>query len=235
MSTFSIVATGAVDMLHCLACEDESVVFLLSPAWCGGRRAQLLLRPGATLPMAARLQSGILTLGEAFTFMSGLYFRGKITYATKFGRVADPGVGPVHVITPTRGLLPPDTPASVDLLLEFASVDVDAADARYRAPLERDARGMARRLPADARVVLLGSVATGKYADVLSAAFGARLHYPTEFVGRGDMSRGGLLLRAAAGATELDYCVLDPARPRRGPRPPRLGPPPRLTAPPTGR
>lgn len=199
------------------------MVFLLSPAWCGGRRAQLLLRPGSTLPMAARLHAGTLTLGEAFTFMSGLYFRGKMAYATAFGRSTRAGIAPVQVITPTRGLQPPDLPVSMDLLLEFASVDVDAGDARYRAPLERDARDLARRLSTGARVVLLGSVATGKYVDVLSAVFGSRLHFPIDFIGRGDMSRGGLLLRAAAAARELDYCVLDPARSRRGPRPPKLG------------
>ena len=59
-------------------------------------------------------------------------------------------------------------------------------------------RELAARVPADGRVVLLGSVATGKYVDLLAAALGARLHYPPTFIGRGDMSRGGLLLRSAA-------------------------------------
>ena len=36
------------------------------------------------------------------------------------------------------------------------------------------------------------------------------------------MSRGGLLLRHAAGGVELDYSVLEPDVKRRGPRPPRL-------------
>jgi hypothetical protein len=210
------------------------VIFLLSPAWCGGRRASLLLRPGSMLPLADRLRAGTLTLGEAFTFMSGLYFRGKITYASAFGCSCGVGVEPVQVITPTRGLQPPGMVVSLDLLREFASVDVDAADARYRAPLERDARALAARLDRTTRVVLLGSVATGKYVDVLCAVFGRRLHYPTDFIGRGDMSRGGLLLRAAAADMELDYGVLDPSQPRRGPRPPKLDPATRAGRPPSG-
>jgi len=33
-----------------------TTVFLLSPAYCGGRRATMLVRPGATHQMAMRLQ-----------------------------------------------------------------------------------------------------------------------------------------------------------------------------------
>jgi hypothetical protein len=196
-------------------------VFLLSPAYCGGRRAAILLRPDSELPIARSLRSGTLTLGEAFTFLSGLYFRGKITYATTFGRSDG---GSTFVITPTRGLQPPGLPVSTELLQEFASVDVSADDPRYRLPLERDAADLARRLPASARIVLLGSIATGKYVDVLVSLFGQRLHYPSSFIGRGDMSRGGLLIRCANSVEELEYVVLDPARRRHGPRPPKLAP-----------
>jgi hypothetical protein len=194
-----------------------SHVFLLSPAHCGGRRANLLLRPGATLPLALRLHAGELSLGEAFSFMSGLYFRGKLTYARAFGAT---GAAPaVFVITPTRGLLTPETVVSEDLLREFASVDVSADDPRYRAPLEQAVATLAAALTRDAKVILLGSVATGKYMDVLSVLLGPRLHYPAEFIGRGDMSRGGLLLRSAAAGTELAYTVFDPLASRRGTRP----------------
>ena len=148
--------------------------------------------------LAQRLHAGTLTLGEAFSFMSGLYFRGKLTYATAFARPAARGRRRVCIITPTRGLQPPDTLVSVERIREFASVDVSEHDARYRAPLERDLEALARRLPETARVVLLGSVATGKYVEILAAGLGPRLHYPPAFIGRGDMSRGGLLLRSAA-------------------------------------
>jgi hypothetical protein len=122
--------------------------FLLSPAYCGGRRAQILLREGAASPLAVELRAGRLTLGDAFAFLSGLYFRGKLTYARAFtsGRPAAPP--PVLVITPTRGLQRPDTPVTIDLLREFAAVDVSANDARYREPLERRARRHEPRRPA---------------------------------------------------------------------------------------
>jgi hypothetical protein len=199
-------------------------IFLLSPAYCGGRRAAILLRPGSTLPLAHRLQEGSLTLGEAFTFLSGLYFRGKLTYAGAFSRPPRRRTEGTLIITPTRGLQPPDLRVSADLLHEFAGVDVSADDARYRAPLERDAAALAARLPARVRVVLLGSVATGKYVDVLARVLGPRLHYPSAFVGRGDMSRGGLLLRSVRAAVELEYAVIRPGLRPRGPRPPKLEP-----------
>jgi hypothetical protein len=198
--------------------SNMATVFLLSPAYCGGRRATFLLRPDSQLPLARRLRDRMLTLGEAFSFMSGLYFRGKLTYATAFAADA------TLVITPTRGLQVPGTIVTSEVLREFAGVDIASDDARYSEPLTRDLQALASRIPADARVVLLGSVATGKYVDILVRRLGQRLHYPPSFIGRGDMSRGGLLLRHAASGVELEYAVLDAAARRRGPRPPRLDP-----------
>lgn len=202
-----------------------ATVFLLSPAYCGGRRAGMLLRSGSRLALATRLQDDTLTLGEAFTFMSGLYFRGKIAYARAFAS----GLDSTLVITPTQGLRSPEMVVSRQLLREFADVDIASDDIRYSRPLERDLDELAARLPDDARVVLLGSVATGKYVDILGPRLGERLQFPSSFVGRGDMSRGGLLLRHAASGIELDYSVLRPDASRRGPRPPRLDPNTRVT------
>jgi hypothetical protein len=42
------------------------------------------------------------------------------------------------------------------------------------------------------RVALLGSIATDKNLSVLTDVLGRRLRFPREFVGRGDVSRGGL-------------------------------------------
>ncbi len=179
----------------------SSRVFLLSPALCSGRRAQLLLRREAAFPLALDVAAGCARLGDVFAFLSGLYFRGKLTYARAFG-AADVGLA---VITPTRGLQPPDMPVSFDVLTEFAAVDVSSADPAYRVPLERDARALATRLGPGAEVILLGSIATDKYIDVLSGVFGAQLRFPAAFVGRGDMSRGALLLRAATERRELSY------------------------------
>jgi hypothetical protein len=196
----------------------KSDLFLLSPAYCGGRRAQILLRPGASSALAQRLRASTLTIGEAFSFFSGLYFRGKLAYARAFAPTS------TLVITPTRGLVSPDAIASLELLREFAAVDIDLDEPRYRKPLERDIAKLAADPNVPERVVLLGSVATGKYADILATAFGPRLHDPSSFIGRGDMSRGGLLLRSAGAGTELEYVVLDTTVKRRGPRPPKLPP-----------
>ena len=199
-------------------------IFLLSPAYCGGRRARILLNPQSEFALARQLQAGSLTLGEAFSFLSGLYFRGKLAYANAFGRTPKSFGLSRFVITPTRGLLVPETRVDAQALREFAEVDVSANDARYRLPLERDVSALAAQLGGTSRVVLLGSVATGKYSDVLTAILGPRLLYPSSFVGRGDMSRGGLLLRAVAAGTELDYESLRAGTQPRGPRPPRLPP-----------
>jgi hypothetical protein len=183
----------------------------------------MLLRPASQAATAARLAARDLTLGETFSFLSGLYFRGKLAYARTFGRRRDAGPSTL-VITPTRGLMDPDTVVDRALLEEFAGIDIDAGNPGYRAPLERDAIALRAALDRETTVVLLGSVATSKYVDVLAPVFGERLVYPTAFVGRGDMSRGGLLLRQAASGEALVYSPLVPGVRVRGPRPPRLAP-----------
>jgi len=197
-----------------------SRVFLLSPASCKGLRAKLLLRDEARFDLALRLREGVAPLGETFAFLSGLYFRGKLAYATRFAR--PPGdLSGVLVITPTRGMVPTEAPVGLEDLREFARVDIDPADPLYRAPLERDARRLSRLAGEAGEVVLLGSVATGKYVDLLVRVLGTRLLFPPDFVGRGDMSRGGLLLRGAREGRELAYVSVAGAV-RHGPRPPRL-------------
>jgi len=204
-----------------------SRIFLLSPAHCGGLRARLVMSERASFDLAQRVRVGAgAPLGEVFSFLSGLYFRGKLTYARAFARPTDGSSG-VFVITPTDGLRPADEPVDVARLRRFATVDIEGDDPRYRVPLDRDARRLARRIGAGGEVVLLGSIATGKYIDPLLAVLGERLRFPADFVGRGDMSRGGLLLRCARTGTELTYVrVRDVVR--RGPRPPRLPPPVRV-------
>ena len=200
-------------------------IFLLSPARCSGRRALFLRRPGADFLEARRLCDRTLTLGETFAFLSGLYFRGKLAYAQAFGCPSLP-VPAALVITPTRGLLPADTLADPEMLEEFASVDIAAELPAFREPLARDVTHLAADLPAGAVVILLGSIATPKYTEPLVEALAGRLYYPVDFVGRGDMSRGGLLLRSVASHTELPYAPLSGDARLRGPRPPRLSPQP---------
>jgi hypothetical protein len=193
-------------------------IFLLSPAHCGGKRAELLLNERAAFPLAQRLRSAGLTLGEAFSFLSGLYFRGKLTYAARFAR-PPAGEAGVQVITTDRGLLAADTAIGLRDLREFGAVDIRADHPGYRAPLQRDALRL-RSVP-DMEVVLLGSVATGKYIDVLLEVMGERLLFPSDFVGRGDMSRGALLLQAAREGRELAYEPVAGAL-RRGRRAPKV-------------
>jgi hypothetical protein len=194
-------------------------IFLLSPAHCGGKRAEILLNGRASFPLAVRLRSAGVTLGEAFSFLSGLYFRGKLTYADRFARPPGGNNG-VQVITTDRGLMPAGTEISNEDLRRFAGVDISAEEPEYRRPLQRDA-GVLGSMK-DVEVVLLGSVATGKYVDILLEELGDRLLFPADFVGRGDMSRGALLLQAARNGVELAYQPVAGAV-RRGRRAPRVG------------
>ena len=204
-----------------------SRIFLLSPANCAGARARLVMSERAAFPLAVRLRSEAgAPIGEVFSFMSGLYFRGKLAYASAFASPPEPGAparaAGVFVITPTAGLRSVETPVTIDALRAFAGEDVAADNPKYRQPLERSARAVASEL-GDCDVVLLGSIASPKYVDVLLGIFGEKLKFPADFVGRGDMSRGGLLLRCVSAAQELDYIPVAGSV-RRGQRPPRLTP-----------
>jgi hypothetical protein len=195
-------------------------IFLLSPANVAGKRAQLLLREGATFGLAQQLQNGGLALGEAFSFISGLYFRGKLAYATAFA-AAPEGVPGALVITACGGLIPPERLMNREQLFKISSAPVDASEPRYRIPLEQDARLVAAHLRDDCEVVLLGSIATPKYVEPLLAIFGARLVFPAEFAGRGDMSRGGLMLRCVREGVQLNYAPVLTGE-RHGCKPPKL-------------
>jgi hypothetical protein len=183
----------------------------------------MIMSERAQFDLARRLRSEKPpTLGEVFAFLSGLYFRGKLAYANAFASPRRKRSS-VLVITPTRGLVPAAAPISLADLQEFAAVDIHEADPRYRTPLERDVKRLVKTLPADSQIVLLGSIATAKYVDVLLEHFGERLCFPADFVGRGDMSRGGLLLRCAVDHSELAYISVAGAV-RKGKRPPKLEP-----------
>jgi len=180
--------------------------FLLSPAKVSGERAKFLLNPRATFSLARQFHREGLPLAEVFTFASGLYFRGKITYARRFTDIASGDV--IRVITTNRGLVEPELHVRPEDLKAFGDVDIHEDDPRYHEPLRRDAKQIAKSLGAKGTAILLGSIATAKYRDVLIDAFGERLLFPKDFVGRGDMSRGGLLLRAARDGVELPYSAV---------------------------
>ena len=183
---------------------NGSPIFLLSPAHAGGKRAQTLLKPDTGSAVGKRLHRGeAVPLGEVFSFVSGLYFRGKLAYASRFAASDD-----ILVITPHRGLLPASTPVSLADLAEHSQIDIDIDNEEYRRPLEIDLAGLAmggRTRP----VIFLGSLASRKYVGVLQGALPGRLLFPTSFVGLGDMSRGALLLRHAKAGVELDYAPIE--------------------------
>jgi hypothetical protein len=180
-------------------------LFLLSPANCSGKRAGYLLNGNSSSPLAGQLRSGDgATIGDVFTFMSALYFRGKIAYATAFA-LPPRGWDGVQVIVPGRGIRPASERIDLETLKKIASVEVDLEDRRYTRPLKRDAARLAQELQPSDAVVLLGSVATKKYLEPLKDVLGPRLRYPEAFVGMGDMSRGSLMLRCAAEGRELTY------------------------------
>jgi hypothetical protein len=203
-----------------------SRLFLLSPAHCGGKRARLILQPRSSFALARHLHQGqAVSISAIFSFISGLYFRGKLAYAHAFARPPQ-GESGTLVITPNRGLVEVDSPLTLEELNRFAQIPIDEKDPQYRGPLERSLSQLASR---GDQVILLGSISTDKYVAVLLECLGEHVYFPAEFVGRGDMSRGGLLLRCVREGRELEYVRLARA-PRRGPRPPKLQPLSRKTA-----
>jgi hypothetical protein len=194
-----------------------SKIFLISPANLSGLRAKQLISPRAEFEAARMYRSAEgVPIALAFAFMSALYFRGKITYSLHFAEpppsLEDRGI---YVIAPGYGLVPPEWAINEERMKVMARTPVDVKTRSYRKPLERAAAAIAERIEDDAQVVLLGSVATGKYVDILAPVFGSRLRFPAAFAGLGDMSRGGLMLRAVRENRELQYVTLDAPR-RRG-------------------
>jgi hypothetical protein len=196
-------------------------VFVCSPALLSGVRGRRLLAGELDNELGRCLaDGGTVPLGDVHAFISSLYFRGKRAYAAAFGRpTADADAA--YVVTPDRGLVPVDQPVSLDDLARMADRRIDPEDAAYREPLLHTARELDAKLGRSAQVVLLGSIASEKYLPVLLEVWAERLLFPEAFVGRGDMSRGGLMLRAVRAGRELGYVSAAGAA-RRGPRPPRL-------------
>lgn len=199
-------------------------IFLLSPARLDGRRAQTLFKPRSAFALASglRTQEGV-PIGQVYKFLSGLYFRGKLAYAEAFASPPEKswlGSG-VLVITPNRGLVPAETRVTVDHLEAFAETNIHENETTFTKPLLRDARMLDAEIAPDDEIILLGSVASGKYVKPLLEVFGERLLFPSDFVGRGDMSRGGLLLRHVEAKAMLAMTPVQGAK-RHGTRPPKL-------------
>jgi len=185
----------------------------------------MLMREQAEFDLAVRLRGGTATVAEIYSFISGLYFRGKKAYSEVFG-TAPEGGSPAVVIVPGVGLVPPETILTLDQLRTVAKVPIEAGNEAFTGPFLRDAAQLHQRNGTSCRYILLGSIATDKYTRTLLDVFGEHLLFPEEFVGRGDMSRGGLMLRCAQSGEELSYVTVEGAV-RRGRRPPKLSPLPK--------
>jgi predicted kinase len=181
----------------------------------------MVCNPRAQFPLAQQLRSPEgAPLGELFSFVSGLYFRGKATYAETFGR-PPPELAGGLVISAGEGLRFLHERVTLDRVRLWSEVDIDERNRRFTEPLIAHAEALERAYGATARFVLLGSVATDKYVGPLARVFGDHLLFPPEFVGRGDMSRGALMLKAARMGRELSYLPVEDAR-RHGPRAPSV-------------
>ena len=180
----------------------------------------MLLRERANFELALRLREGTATIRDLYSFISGLYFRGKMAYAEAF-RADVLGIPPILVIVPGAGLVPPETIIDAGQLRAIADVPVAEDNPVYREPLQQAAALLDQYAGPTCSYVLLGSIASGKYIGPLLEIFKDRLLFPADFVGRGDMSRGGLMLRCARSGIELPYVPVQGAL-RHGVRPPRL-------------
>ena len=203
--------------------SDHRRVFLLSPANGSGIRAQQLFRPDSTSALAQKLRGAGAPLGEVYRFVSSLYFRGKLAYAERFQNPPQ-GVPGVYIITASAGLMLPGATITLHDLENLSATPVHATNRDYREPLERDLLRLQTAVGVNTEIVLLGSVATPKYVEPLVNTFREQLFFPGAFAGRGDMSRGGLLLRCVSSGEELSYIPVAGSE-RRGTRPAKLSPP----------
>ncbi len=183
----------------------------------------MVMSERATFELATRLRTADgAPLGEVFAFLSGLYFRGKLAYARAFARPPDPaspisGAGS-FVITPNAGLRSVDTPVTLAALRALRrrrhrrrQPEVPpAARSRAPAPSPRTSGRTARSC---------SSAASRRPSTSTScrASSAQRLLFPADFVGRGDMSRGGLMLRSVTAAEELRVHSCRRRRPPRRP------------------
>ena len=82
------------------------------------------------------------------------------------------------MITPNRGLLAPSVRMTLDDLARLAKTDIDPCAEEFRKPLQQDAKALAEALGPRGQPVLLGSIATPKYVDVLLVSLSAGASFP---------------------------------------------------------
>ena len=184
----------------------DSVDLALSPGGSPGR-GHALARRGVRVPQRIVLPR-------------------QATYASRFGR-PPPSLPPALVITPTRGLQSPSLPISRSLIEEFASLDWHRPTRAFWIRSSRVRVSFVHRSSQRCAWSCSGASRRAGTSSRWRASSRAGCNYPAEFVGRGDMSRGGLLLRHAEEGRELDYVPLAAGLTRHGAKPPKLPPLPR--------
>ena len=182
-------------------------IFLLSPANASGIKGQRLLNSTVHSDLAVRLRDAGASLGEVYRFISSLYFRGKLDYAERF-KNPPRGVAGVQIIT-GGGLMLPETVVTLSDLRKISATSIDVKNSDYRLPLHSALLRLRELAGPDTDIILLGSIATPKYVTPIREVFGERLLFPTDFLGRGDMSRGSMLLRCCAQGAELAYSPVE--------------------------
>lgn len=182
-------------------------IFLLSPANASGVNGQRLLGASGESDLALRLRGSGAPLGEVYRFISRLYFRGKLDYAEKFQNPPR-GIAGVQIIT-GAGLMLPETVIALSDLRRISSTAIDIKNSHYRRPLDSDLLRLREVVGNETDVILLGSVATSKYITPITEVFRERLLFPKDFLGRGDMSRGSMLLGCCAQGLELEYLPVE--------------------------
>ena len=100
-----------------------------------------------------------MPLGEVFTYLSALYFRGKLAYAQAYA-APPPGCPGVWIITPTAGLVPHDVLIRLPKLRGFGRVPIHLKNRLYCSSLRRSARKLAGDIGPNCELILLGSIGT---------------------------------------------------------------------------
>src|SRR5207253_9967168 len=132
-------------------------IFLLSPANIAGIRGGRLMCDSAESELSSRLRGPGAPLGEVFSFISALYFRGRLAYATRFAQ-APPAVDRAFVITACGGLITPETMVTRERLRDISTNSIDLMNQLDRRLFDRDSRSLSHLVRSDCQRVLLGSV-----------------------------------------------------------------------------
>src|ERR1700730_2813221 len=103
--------------------SNPSRLFVLSPANITGIRARQVMMDCAQSDLHGRLRKEGVPLGELFSFISGLYFRGKLAYARAFARAPNDLPG-AYVITACGGLIAPEKFVTLERVRRICAGDV---------------------------------------------------------------------------------------------------------------